>query len=195
MRFVRLLAASAALACSGLAGQAQAAKFMHFDVDFTFDAVLNGTPYGGTGSFSFEQNIYRLRGERTIQSGITCTYSAGTCSPSLVQLDGDGLKLGTNFLAFGGINTPLGLTGIFAYMPAGSFTSPGTVFVSNSWRKSQVHSGNTAFTINKSIVNRPVFGAVPEPSTWAMLILGFGAIGAALRLRQARSRLAMTPAR
>jgi hypothetical protein len=28
--------------------------------------------------------------------------------------------------------------------------------------------------------------AVPEPSTWAMLILGFGALGASLRQRKAR---------
>lgn len=34
-------------------------------------------------------------------------------------------------------------------------------------------------------------GAVPEPSTWAMLILGFGAVGATLRRRQtARLRFA-----
>lgn len=31
----------------------------------------------------------------------------------------------------------------------------------------------------------PVAGAVPEPSTWALLILGFGAVGASLRRRQA----------
>ena len=34
---------------------------------------------------------------------------------------------------------------------------------------------------------RNLFGAVPEPATWAMLILGFGAIGCSLR----RSRVAM----
>ena len=28
-----------------------------------------------------------------------------------------------------------------------------------------------------------VAGAVPEPATWVMMILGFGAIGAALRVR------------
>lgn len=31
---------------------------------------------------------------------------------------------------------------------------------------------------------REVTGAIPEPSTWAMLILGFGAVGATMRRRQ-----------
>jgi hypothetical protein len=29
-------------------------------------------------------------------------------------------------------------------------------------------------------------GAVPEPATWAMLLLGFGAIGATIRRREAK---------
>ena len=33
-------------------------------------------------------------------------------------------------------------------------------------------------------------GAVPEPATWAMMILGFGLIGAAMRRRQAKVRYA-----
>ena len=34
----------------------------------------------------------------------------------------------------------------------------------------------------------PNSGAVPEPGTWALLILGFGAIGGAMR-RKGRARL------
>jgi len=30
----------------------------------------------------------------------------------------------------------------------------------------------------------PVTGAVPEPATWAMMLLGFGGIGAAMRRRR-----------
>lgn len=36
---------------------------------------------------------------------------------------------------------------------------------------------------------QPLTGAVPEPSTWAMLLVGFGAIGASLRRRKTGSRL------
>ena len=38
------------------------------------------------------------------------------------------------------------------------------------------------FTVDTMVVTRAV--AVPEPATWAMLILGFGAAGAALRSRR-----------
>jgi hypothetical protein len=34
-------------------------------------------------------------------------------------------------------------------------------------------------------------GAVPEPGTWAMLILGFGAIGWALRNQQTKASMRM----
>lgn len=36
---------------------------------------------------------------------------------------------------------------------------------------------------------RQVTGAIPEPSTWAMLILGFGAVGATLRRRRQVARV------
>lgn len=36
---------------------------------------------------------------------------------------------------------------------------------------------------------REVTGAIPEPSTWAMLILGFGAVGATMRRRRQSTRV------
>ena len=36
----------------------------------------------------------------------------------------------------------------------------------------------------------PVNGAVPEPATWAMMLLGFGGIGISMRIRKRGSRLA-----
>lgn len=36
-------------------------------------------------------------------------------------------------------------------------------------------------------LKRNIFDAVPEPTTWAMMILGFGAVGAAARARAARA--------
>ena len=44
-----------------------------------------------------------------------------------------------------------------------------------------------AVVLNNPIVPGPGTGAVPEPATWAMLLLGFGAIGAAMRQRRRRA--------
>jgi hypothetical protein len=33
-----------------------------------------------------------------------------------------------------------------------------------------------------------VLGAVPEPATWAMMLVGFGGIGAAMRSRRSTGR-------
>ena len=42
--------------------------------------------------------------------------------------------------------------------------------------------------INVTALNAP--GAVPEPATWAMMMLGFGAMGASLRRRRDTVRFA-----
>lgn len=59
-------------------------------------------------------------------------------------------------------------------------------------------SGTGAARANHDVVNwefrdtfDPIGGAVPEPSTWALLILGFGGMGAALRRRKLAQRLAI----
>lgn len=49
----------------------------------------------------------------------------------------------------------------------------------------RLYSGKPAFEID----NVTFSGAVPEPATWAMMILGFGLVGAAMRRRSAGGRL------
>ncbi len=49
---------------------------------------------------------------------------------------------------------------------------------------SQTNSAIILGSSGGSITNPTPPGGVPEPSTWAMLILGFGAVGATLRRRQ-----------
>lgn len=49
--------------------------------------------------------------------------------------------------------------------------------------------GSGGFVLDNLTLNAAV-GGVPEPSTWALLILGFGATGAAMRRRKASVRLA-----
>lgn len=48
------------------------------------------------------------------------------------------------------------------------------------------YSSRQQITVSNFSVNGTVFGAVPEPSTWAMMLLGFGAIGVAMRRSRRR---------
>lgn len=49
-----------------------------------------------------------------------------------------------------------------------------------SGRNSQTYNYDRSISFTLSGVT----GAVPEPATWAMMILGFGLVGAALRQRR-----------
>jgi hypothetical protein len=46
----------------------------------------------------------------------------------------------------------------------------------------------TGITNTGGGINNPIPGGVPEPSTWAMMILGFGLTGAAMRSRRTKVR-------
>lgn len=48
-------------------------------------------------------------------------------------------------------------------------------------------SGVAANSGDRLVNNRRV-GEMPEPATWAMLLVGFGVVGVALRRRQTRAR-------
>lgn len=70
----------------------------------------------------------------------------------------------------------------------------GNHFTSNAggwWFAADIYDGATGLTYN--VAARDAFaptGAVPEPGTWALMILGFGAAGAALRNRRRALTLA-----
>lgn len=50
-----------------------------------------------------------------------------------------------------------------------------------------IQNGGGGFEFDNLTVGTKVVSAAPEPGTWAMLLLGFGLIGAALRTRPARA--------
>ena len=46
-------------------------------------------------------------------------------------------------------------------------------------------SGGSGYRLHVSIDNHPLQVAVPEPATWAMMLMGFGGLGALMRRRRA----------
>jgi hypothetical protein len=82
------------------------------------------------------------------------------------------------------VDVPAGYT-------SGSAISGTSTFLSQSFASLELVPGQYVYTgpNDEIIVNiGPVSSAVPEPSTWAMMLLGFGAVGIAVR-RQRRSKL------
>jgi len=60
-------------------------------------------------------------------------------------------------------------------------------YVSNSWN--YVETRIDLSNLSVSSVLAPVIPAVPEPVTWAMMVLGFGVVGGAMRRRKAVVRV------
>jgi hypothetical protein len=92
-----------------------------------------------------------------------------------------------------GIASPTGTTGIaniiFNYTVLGGtgrFLGASGAFVGTGFNDARTRPAQLSLAIDGSI-NAP---AVPEPGTWGMMLLGFGALGLALRRRRAAPQLA-----
>ncbi len=82
--------------------------------------------------------------------------------------------------------TPLGFTQYAGATDLFSFVNSQPVFRTGTFALSSITSGPAQITISSAAT------AVPEPAAWAMLIVGFGAVGMTLRTR--RSALAAATA-
>ena len=157
---------AAALSLGCIAAPASAA------VSYTFDAP-------GLASFSFQTDSF-IVGDTRFTSGQTtnCTYFGISCSASN---------------SFSALLSPgrfyPDLVGI-----SNAFGSFDTRFDSGSLEVIGTSSGVFATERTLTVSNvESVPGAVPEPATWAMMLLGFGGMGVSLRRRR-RSAVAMQTA-
>jgi hypothetical protein len=122
---------------------------------FTVDALVDATDFDGAGMFEAANNP-NLDGP----AGSTTTASRSG-SGSIIRAD-----FGSNGLE------------------AGGQTSATYIFRTNA---TNYDRGGTFTTQDGSVAQRLNFApaaAVPEPGTWAMMLLGFGAIGFGMRRRQ-----------
>lgn len=132
---------------------------------------------------------FQIQGYRTLDGQNCCTDTI------TVLLNGAQVLVGTYALGGGGANVTTFLlpgAGLAVNSPARTLTfSAGAVSLLNgnntlsfSYTGAAQGTGDEAWGINTATVTGNAFNPVPEPSAWALMIVGFGAVGGALRSRR-----------
>jgi hypothetical protein len=183
----KMIFAATAAAMLLYAPLAQAAVV--YDLTFTGFTSIFGSPsqVNGTGTITttgpigsgFENATLTSSGFKITDLDITlnlASFNLGNAvSADLTTFNG-------NPLAFGYLGHTPASAGLFdpqivltAYWPTDIFTLSDTI------------KGQRNFFTGTFSISEAAMGAVPEPATWAMLVLGFGGIGAMLRLARRRA--------
>lgn len=182
-----IIAGSAALLSVGVPSVAQAAiqvgppATVSPCTNFSFSVTITACAGG------YEGNL--LQGSMTSPTGLAALTALGAPNTGLyLEPKLEGLSSTTGVINFGTLLTG---TTVFGFHTGGAGDgNQGTFFFSFD-----AGSGTDVITITDrlnanetGLSNAALFqtgaGAVPEPGTWAMMLFGFGAIGASLRRRR-----------
>lgn len=148
-------------------------------------------PSGKTVMFFLDSNNAILNANNGFSNGFSFFYSSATAATVSVY---DGLNGTGNVLA--SLNLVAQNTNNCSGDPTGTFCNWTAVGATFAGVGRSINFGGTAnFTVYDDITfgSPTPGGAVPEPATWALMILGMGAIGGAMRRRRttnASARLA-----
>lgn len=174
-----ILAAGAAAGLVAVAAPAQAAVIVSYPSGQTITlTTLDGIDFDGT----FRADLVGTGGD----PNFTASFSFAVPGPGEVGIAAISIRTsaGSNVDFTGGL-----LNGVTPFTISNGFVDTASL-------SSLINSGLNTFTLNGTL-NPPTgdgtggfggdvsftLGVVPEPATWALFILGFGTIGAALRRR------------
>ncbi len=137
------------------------------------DSIFVNITYSGLGSGLADGHIH------------CCTAPTGNAG---VAIGFSGLPLGTTS---GTIRRTLDLTqtGVFrsAFVTGSGPNGSGTIDLARQRLFAELDAGNVYFNLHTTNFPggeiRGNLGVVPEPATWAMLVVGFGLVGSAVRRR------------
>jgi hypothetical protein len=178
-RFFGLLIMAAALV--GTASQASAAYF-EFAGSGTWDSSANSTSYSAPGtSYSFVFDVPNPTSSNpTSASNFHYTLNGVTSSPTLTDVqffdagNGGGMDL----------HTDLGTISFFDALNFGvPFDFSSSIAIGNYTSNIVIFDGINGNSVGTSHI---AVSAVPEPSTWAMLLLGFLGVGFVAYRKNAR---------
>jgi hypothetical protein len=185
---LRLLALAGVIAC-GLAGSASAAQIDRtFDITvsdfyqtFGFDPTPPPDPVHLNVTFQFDNSA----DVATTTTGLTINSFDLPYSAEWQYFAGsDGIALATDLPAPASCSSAPAT--FCAFLHNVTSTAPSLVFFQNSLPTAPEYNVWQAGTIALSYSDAPVRGGAPEPTAWALLLMGFGGLGAAMR--SARSR-------
>ena len=110
--------------------------------------------------------------------------------PNILTITQSGDFFSSSFLSsisISGNNIPITSASLIDATGAGTFGA-GNILLNNGVLTVGVPGTSTAgAVIRVGLGTGSITSAVPEPATWAMMILGFGAIGSALRSKRRRN--------
>lgn len=143
------------------------------------------SPYLGTISTTFSNPVTAFALDLGVFFGAPFPYPPGTIPGAATTLYGQPLQIATsqgNFVVNPATTQNLTFFGVTSDTPFTSFTISG---LSNQ-------AGASLVFDNLRFGTSTIQSAVPEPATWAMMLLGFGFIGAAMRSSKRRQKLTLS---
>ncbi len=158
------LMAAAALAAAGVAAPASAAT--------TVNLFVNAYAYGSTTTHGYCTN----------GSGQICPLSDVPQQAAFSRFETLTFNNGTAILQDGFYRATGSISGLITDLGNGLYSGSNFVFYYNTWGAGTPPPGAYETRLLASTFS---VSSAPEPGTWAMLVLGFGLIGFAMRRRQA----------
>ena len=141
----------------------------------------------GSSIFNLHGPLSGANSQLDDHSGIALTATAAglffnfaSTAASYVLFQAPSIGSGADFWCINDANSPCGSS----FFPSGTSGSSEIIRVSDGVIR-QPYSG--VVQIATTVSTAPNGGGVPEPATWAMMLLGFGGLGALLRRRRRAS--------
>ena len=157
--------------------------------NFLFEVLLNGAP-GTTALTKYNIGIDRGAGTNTFPAGFRPGASqdavvnfAPAALTGEVRLFQEGVVVTTTPLSSGAVTisgNTMSVVVPISMLPTSGFATEDYTFL--LWSRTQLAAGAPQqLGIADFAPNQGVLPSVPEPSTWVMMLLGFGAVGLVVR--------------